>query len=83
MNKTLFFTTFNAIIIPILLNVVIYQQPYGVKGLAGLVLDYQLTSFSISFLRQLINPLVLIKRVLLYFRRIRNLIIKYETATID
>jgi hypothetical protein len=83
MNKSLFLVSINIIVLPILLNVIFYDQPYGVSGLAGIVFDYQFSSLGFGLLQKLIDPVTLIKKLLLYIKQSRNVIIKWASKSMD
>jgi hypothetical protein len=83
MNKSLFLVSINIIVLPILLNVVFYDQPYGVKGLAGIVFDYQFSSLGVGLAMKLIDVVYLLKKAILCIKCLRNKIIRYFASVID
>lgn len=56
MNKAFLATWINIIIIPIVVNYVIYDEFYGSIGVAGLVFDYQMIALAVSLPLFLFNP---------------------------
>lgn len=57
MNKFSPATWINTIIIPIIVNHMIYDKYYGSDGVSGLAFDYQVTALCISLPMMLINPI--------------------------
>jgi RNase H-fold protein (predicted Holliday junction resolvase) len=57
MNKALFATSINIIMLPIITNYVFRGEIYGIKGLEGMVFDYQFTTFVVGLPLKLINPI--------------------------
>lgn len=77
MNKVLIATCINIIALPIISNYVIRNNVYGSKGLAGMVFDYQISILGVGLITKLFEPVLLVKRILLYVRPIRNFIIRF------
>ena len=77
MNKVLIATCINIIVLPIISNYVIRNNVYGSKGLAGMVFDYQISILGVGLVTKLIEPGLFIKRLLLFVRPIRNIIIRF------
>jgi hypothetical protein len=77
MNKVLIATCINIIVLPIISNYVIRNNVYGSNGLAGMVFDYQISILGVGLVTKLIDPAIFIKRLLLFVRPIRNVIIRF------
>ena len=56
-SKACFATWVNIIVVPIIVNYVIYDKYYGVDGVAGIVVDYQVAALAASLPLKLFNPL--------------------------
>lgn len=77
MNKVLFATSINIIVLPIITNYVVRNNVYGSNGLAGMVFDYQVSLLGVGLVMKLIDPSNFVKRVLLSIRVIRNFLIRF------
>lgn len=64
MNKVLLASSINVIVLPIISNVIVRDNLYGVDGLSGLVFDYHI-SVIVGLAVKLFDPLFLIKKVVI------------------
>jgi len=78
MGKASFATWINIILIPIVVNYLIYDKYYGSEGVAGMVIDYQVAALAASLPLILFNPVEVITNVILKIRCIRNYVIKIK-----
>lgn len=76
MNKALFTTCINTLILPLIVNVYINRKLYGALGLVGFTFNYHLTLLTAGLALQLFNPLDLVLRLLLWIRYSRNKIFR-------
>jgi hypothetical protein len=56
MNKVLFATSINIIVLPIISNYVLRSNFFGSKGLAGMVFDYQISVLTVGLMVKLTDP---------------------------
>jgi hypothetical protein len=56
-SKACFATWVNIIAVPIIVNDIIFSRYYGVDGVAGIVVDYQVAALAASLPLKLFNPL--------------------------
>jgi hypothetical protein len=83
MNKVLFSTSVNIIVLPIITNYVIRNNIYGSEGLAGMVFDYQVSILTIGLIVKLFTPPNVVKRVILNIRSLRNYAIRFICQRIN
>lgn len=83
MNKVLFSTSINIIVLPIFANYVLRNNVYGSEGLAGMVFDYQVSVLTIGLIVKLIYPPNAIKRIILNIRSLRNYVIRFLCKNIN
>jgi hypothetical protein len=76
MNKSSPATWINTIIIPIIVNYIIYGKYYGADGVSGLAFDYQVTALAISLPLMVINPIEVLVAICLKIKCIRNYLIR-------
>ena len=79
MKKSIIAQTINIIVNPIIAVFVNNKGLYGVNGLSGMALTYQMIMLGMMFLYNIFNPFYLGKKLLLYIPCIRNCIIKYQS----
>ncbi len=72
MNKALFATCFNVLVLPMIVFVTMRGIPFGENGLVGFVFNYHITTLTAGLIIRLINPIDLIKRFIISLRPIRN-----------
>lgn len=72
MNKAIFATCVNIIVLPILLNAVYKKNLYGQKGLVGIVFDYQISLLSALAMRLIAPGDLIMKWIPFSIRKIRN-----------
>lgn len=77
MNKALVFTSANVIVLPIITNYLVRDQFYGNDGLSGIVLDYHLSLAVLSVVIRFLNPMRIIKKIVIFVRPFRNALIRY------
>ena len=77
MNKALFATSCNIILLPVITNWVFKVDVFSTKGMTGMVFDYQISTLFIGLPLKLFNPVEMVTRLALYVRFIRNWIIRY------
>lgn len=91
MNKTLFASSVNVIVLPIISFYVIpniYPSPdtigkyFQADGVAGQVYDYQISMLTVGLILRFLDPLNLLKRIGLWIRKTRNLIIRFIASHI-
>lgn len=76
MNKAFLATWVNIIIIPIIVNYVIYDEYYGSIGIAGFIFDYQMIALAVSLPLLLLNPVEILPVIAIKVRCIRNYFIR-------
>lgn len=76
MNKTFLASWVNIIIIPIIVNYVIYDEYYGSIGIAGFVFDYQMIALAVSLPLVLLNPVEILRVLIIKVRCFRNYFIR-------
>ena len=76
MNKVLFASTINVIVLPIITNFVINRNLYNSDGLSGMVFDYHIGVMG-GLVVKLLDPLFLIKKVIIEVKIFRNAIIRF------
>ena len=64
MNKVLFASSINVIVLPIISNFVINKNLYGSDGLSGMTFDYHIGVIS-GLIIKLIDPMFLIKKLVI------------------
>lgn len=72
MNKALFATCFNVLVLPLIVFVTMRGTPFGQNGLVGFVFNYHITILTAGLILRLINPIEQIKRMIISLRPIRN-----------
>ena len=82
MNKAMLFTTLNIILSPLLtfyIKKLFFDgsRLYGIDGLNELVYSYQTNILFFGLIKKTVNPMMWLKRGLLYFRWMRNYIIRF------
>ena len=77
MNKSLFATCVNILILPIIVYVELQDDLYGPNGLVGFVFNYHITVITAGLALKLFNPVALIIRVALAIRTFRNKILRF------
>lgn len=77
MNKSLFATCVNILILPIIVYVQLQDDLYGPNGLVGFVFNYHITVITAGLALKLFNPVELIIRVALAVRSLRNKILRF------
>ena len=77
-GKACFAMWINIIVVPIVVNYVIYDRYYGVDGVAGMVVDYQIAALAASLPLKLFNPLELVIGIALKIKCIRHWIIRLK-----
>ena len=82
MNKVLFASSVNVIVLPIISNYVIKGNLYGSDGLSGLVFDYHIGVIG-GLAVKLFDPLFLIKKLVIEVRCIRNYVIRFLCSNIE
>ena len=84
-GKACFAMVINIIVVPIVVNYVIYDRYYGADGVAGMVVDYQVAALAASLPLKLFNPLEVIIAIALKIKCIRHWIIrlKYKKKSDD
>lgn len=75
MNKTLFATCVNTLILPIIVYVYMQNSLYGSTGLVGFIFNYHVTTITVGLALKLFNPISLIKRLLLAIKSTRYTIL--------
>ena len=85
MTKTSFLSWINIILLPIIVNYFFRDNFYGATGLAGVIFDYHISAIASGLTLKLIDPLTLIFKILLWFKKTRNYLIKakYHKITED
>ena len=83
MTKASFATWINIIVVPIVVNYVIYDKYYGSEGVAGMVFDYQVAALAASLPLMLFNPLDVLVNIVLKIRCIRNYVIRLKYTKKD
>jgi len=76
MNKALFTTCINTLILPLIVNVYIKGRLYGALGLVGFAFNYHFTLLTAGLALQLFDPLDLVLKLLLYIRYTRHKIFR-------
>lgn len=76
MNKALFTTCINTLVLPLIVNVYIKGKLYGGAGLVGFAFNYHFTLLTAGLALQLFNPIDLVLKLLLFIRYTRNKIFK-------
>lgn len=76
MNKVLLASSINVIVLPIISNFVIRSKLYALDGLSGLVFDYQISVIA-GLGVKLLDPLFLIKKLVIEVKCLRNLFIRW------
>ena len=77
MNKALVATSANVIVLPIITNYIVRNQFYGNDGLSGIVFDYHFSLAVLGVLIRFINPVRIIKKIIIFIRPFRNALIRY------
>ena len=77
MNKSLFATCINILILPIIVYVQLNDDLYGPNGLVGFVFNYHITVITAGLALKLFNPVALIIRVALAVKSLRNKILRF------
>lgn len=77
MNKVLFLSLVNIVVLPILSNYIVMGTGflYGNDGLAGLAFDYHITAIVQAFTK-IFDPMMIIKKVLITLRFTRYKLIR-------
>lgn len=76
MNKALFATCFNVLVLPMIVFVTMRGLPFGQNGLVGFIFNYHITTLTAGLILRLISPVDQIKRVVICLRPIRNWFIR-------
>lgn len=76
MKKSIIAQTINIIVNPILAIFVNQKGLYGVNGLSGMALTYQIIMLGMMFLYNIFNPFYLLKKMILSLGCLRNILIK-------
>lgn len=79
MNKVLFASSINVIVLPIISNYVLSNKVYAVDGLSGLVFDYHISVIA-GLIAKLLDPLFFIKRFVIEVRCLRYLYIRWTCS---
>jgi hypothetical protein len=72
MNKALFATCFNVLVLPMIVFVTIRGIPFGQNGLVGFVFNYHITTLTAGLILRLIDPVEQIKRIIISVKSLRN-----------
>jgi len=83
MNKALFATCVNILILPMIVYIYIKDDIYGAVGLTGFIFDYHITVVTVGLALKFLNPVDLIKRLLFTIRPIRNKILRFFRNNYD
>jgi len=77
MKKSIIAQVINIIVSPLIFNFFVNNNKiYEFKGLSGVVVIFQFLMFFTMFLFYILNPNYYTKKILLYFKKSRNIIIR-------
>ncbi len=77
MNKALFATCVNILVLPLIVYVQFQDNLYGYNGLVGFVFNYHITVLTVGLALKLFNPIHLIINLALSFKPLRNKILRF------
>ena len=77
MNKSIAAISVNVIVLPIISNYYLKNRVFGTEGLSGMVFDYQITTLAVGLTLKLVNPVQIVKRLVLHVRKARNFVIRW------
>jgi len=72
MNKALFATCFNVLVLPMIVFVTMRSIPFGQNGLVGFVFNYHITTLTAGLILRLISPVDQVKRIIISLKPLRN-----------
>jgi hypothetical protein len=81
MNKALFATCFNVLVLPMIVFVTMRGIPFGQNGLVGFVFNYHITTLTAGLILRLISPVDQIKRIIISVKCVRNWFLKMIRKT--
>ena len=81
MNKALFATCFNVLVLPMIVFVTMRGIPFGQNGLVGFVFNYHITTLTAGLILRLISPVDQIKRIIISVKCVRNWFLKMMRKT--
>lgn len=77
MNKALFATCINILILPVIVYAELQNNLFGPNGLVGFVYNYHITVITAGLALKLFNPLETVIRLALSIRFLRNKILRF------
>lgn len=77
MNKALFATCVNVLILPLMAYGVFNNFIYGLNGLVGFVYSYHITAITVGMLLRLFSPISMIKNIITCIKPFRYKFIRY------
>jgi hypothetical protein len=83
MNKALFATCVNILILPMIVYIVIKDDFFGANGLVGFVFNYHITTITAGLALRFFNPIDLLKQLGFNIKPIRNAIFRFLRKSYD
>jgi hypothetical protein len=83
MNKSLFATCINILILPIVVYAYMQNNLYGPDGLVGFVFNYHITVITVGLALKMFNPVHMLIGLALNIRPIKYKILNFVRAQFD
>jgi hypothetical protein len=72
MNKALFATCFNTLVLPMIVFATMRGALYGQNGLVGFIFNYHITTLTAGLILRFLNPVELLKRLVTFVKTLRH-----------
>ena len=83
LTKTVFTQSINCIALPFISEVLTTKNYFGASGVSGVAFDFSISNSLVPVVLSLLNPVYLLKRLLLWIKCSRNFLIRWMCKGLD